>query len=184
MIFLQTFRVVLGAYPEEPEYPLTIKTLPAADGTGSSNLKYSSGLTGRRGVIPHIAHDGFFESSGVTRGFDEETGLTTDLPVFRPSSHCPMINAETPGRCFGTVITVEVMSNNLLLKFWCKLFLAIKQKTPNRWVSNFRGSLHGGGLIKQITRSRRVICSVACDASRASGIQRGEILLLAASLYV
>ncbi len=37
----------------------------------------------------------------------------------------------------------------------------------------------GGGLIKQKTRSRRVICSVACDASRASGIQRGEILLLA-----
>lgn len=33
-----------------------------------------------------------------------------------------------------------------------------------------------GGLIKQKTRSRRVICSVACDASRASGVQRGEIL--------
>ncbi|MGC0871182.1 hypothetical protein, partial [Pantoea agglomerans] len=26
-------------------------------------------------------------------------------------------------------------------------FLAIKQKTPNRWVSNFRGSLHTGGFI-------------------------------------
>ncbi|WP_261643626.1 hypothetical protein, partial [Erwinia mallotivora] len=25
-------------------------------------------------------------------------------------------------------------------------FLAIKQKTPNRWVSNFRGSLHKGGF--------------------------------------
>jgi hypothetical protein len=69
-------------------------------------------------------------SSGVTRSFDEETGLATDLPVFRLSSHCPMINAETPGRCFGAVITVEVMSNNLLLKFWRELFPGHKTENP------------------------------------------------------
>ncbi|WP_420842954.1 hypothetical protein, partial [Erwinia mallotivora] len=29
-------------------------------------------------------------------------------------------------------------------------FLAIKQKTPNRWVSNFRGSLHVSGLFYRL----------------------------------
>ncbi|WP_206756730.1 hypothetical protein, partial [Pantoea agglomerans] len=51
-------------------------------------------------------------------------------------------------------------------------FLAIKQKTPNRWVSNFRGSLQHGGffiLLSALRDRQHMVCAVRFFLARLTG---------------